>query len=77
MLVESPDARGAVSLDERRPVVLTPADARCWIDPATSPGYAETIALNRGRILRHFSWHRVSPDVNDPSINAPYLIDPI
>ncbi|QBF27128.1 DUF159 family protein [Pseudomonas tructae] len=51
---------GLLDLHDRRPIVLAPACARQWLDPATAGEHAEQLALNLGEAAGQFDWYPVS-----------------
>ncbi|MBV6002911.1 SOS response-associated peptidase family protein [Pseudomonas aeruginosa] len=67
---------GMVDIHDRRPVVLSPEQAREWLDPATPPERAEQIALNQGEPSESFTWYPVSRDVGNVRNQGPQLIEP-
>jgi putative SOS response-associated peptidase YedK len=77
VIVTTDAVGGMVDVHDRRPVVLTAADAATWLNRALPPNEAE----HRSRVARRppedFDWYRVSTAVNKASNEAPDLTEPI
>ncbi|QHF29143.1 SOS response-associated peptidase family protein [Pseudomonas sp. R32] len=56
---------GLLDVHDRRPVVLAPAFARQWLDPATAGEHAEQIALHLSEPATLFEWYPVSSAVGN------------
>ena len=68
---------GMVDVHDRRPVVLTAADAAIWMDQAMPPEETEHLLRVAGRPPEDFEWYRVSPAVNNSRNEAPDMAVPI
>ncbi|ROL64843.1 SOS response-associated peptidase family protein [Pseudomonas vranovensis] len=66
---------GLLDVHDRRPIVLAPAVARQWLDPATAGAHAEQMALNLGEPAARFEWYPVSAAVGNVRNQGPELID--
>ncbi|CDY73357.1 Gifsy-2 prophage protein [Caballeronia glathei] len=77
VIVTAAADEGLVDVHDRRPLVLPPAAARRWLDPAL--GAEELAALGSKEVVAasQFSWHRVSSDVNRVINDDPRLIEPL
>lgn len=56
---------GLLDVHDRRPIVLAPAFARQWLDPATAGEHAEQMALNLGEPAAQFEWYPVSAAIGN------------
>ena len=79
VIVTQDSVGGMVDIHDRRPVVLEPAEAWRWLDPATSIEDAAHIAQTRSLPTEAFTWWRVDRAVNrvDPCNNGKHLLAPI
>jgi len=68
---------GMVDIHDRRPVSLSPEDARDWLDLGFDYKQAEMIARERSLASDAFEWHQVSRDVNGYKMHDAHLIEPI
>ena len=68
---------GMLALHDRRPVVLTPAHAREWLDPTTSNARAEQLAREGCRSTDDLTWDAVGKDVGRADAQGPQLITPL
>ncbi|MES2299118.1 MAG: SOS response-associated peptidase family protein [Pseudomonadota bacterium] len=50
---------GMVDIHDRRPIVLSAADAALWLDPGLSPEQAEQLARSQATGSEAFAWHAV------------------
>lgn len=75
-IVTDDAAGGMVDIHDRRPICLTPEDAREWLDPATPVERALEI-LGHARPETAFVWHRVDPKMNSSRYQSPDSIEPI
>jgi putative SOS response-associated peptidase YedK len=76
IVTDASDA-GMVDIHDRRPVVLSAADAKHWLDQDTTVEHAAEIARTASRPIDDFEWFKVSRDVNDARHDGPGLIDQI
>lgn len=67
---------GLVDIHDRKPLVLKPAVAMEWLDPATSAARAEEIVREGCRPAADFTWHPVSKQVGTVRNQGPELIEP-
>ena len=68
---------GMVDIHDRRPVVLSPDDARMWLDPDLPAEQAEHLARSMAVPADEFTWHAVSKAVNRVGNSTPELIAPV
>ena len=66
-----------VDIHDRRPVVLSPDDARMWLDPDLPAEQAEHLARSMAVPADEFTWHAVSKAVNRVGNSTPELIAPV
>ena len=79
-VIVTQDAEGGmVDIHDRRPIVLKPEDAWCWMDLETPVEEAAHIAQSRSLPTEEFVWWRVSREVNrvDPNNNRKGLLEPV
>jgi putative SOS response-associated peptidase YedK len=79
VIVTQDSEGGMVDIHDRRPVVLKPEDAWCWMDSETPVEEAAHIAQNRSLPTQEFMWWRVSRELNraDPHNDRKELVEPI
>lgn len=77
VLVTAPAESGMLDVHDRRPLVLTLAEAKVWLDPETTFDEALHLANNAGKSSDDFHWHKVSPAVNRSGTDSPSFNDPI
>jgi putative SOS response-associated peptidase YedK len=77
VIVTTVSDQGLLDVQDRRPVVLAPHDARIWMDNSLPKEQAEQIARVQSLPAEAFEWFRVSPSVNSARNNTPALIEPI
>lgn len=77
VLVTADSEGGMVDIHDRRPVVVSAADAQRWLDPDTSPEQAAELARTAALATDMFEWHQVSTEVNRAVTNGPQLLVPI
>ncbi len=77
VIVTNGAAGGMIDIHDRRPVALTAADARLWLDPDIHYEQATEIARTSELGEDYFEWYRVSTTVNRPGPNGSELIEPI
>lgn len=75
VVITNASAGGMVDVHDRRPVVLSPDDARDWMDLSFDYKQAESIARERSLPVEAFEWYKVSRDVNGYKFHGPNLID--
>lgn len=68
---------GLLDVHDRRPVVLSPDDARLWMDPELPVEQAEHLARAMALPPEAFHWHEVGTEVNRVGRNGPELIAPM
>ena len=76
IVTDASDA-GMVDIHDRRPVALTAADARLWLDPDTTVDLAAELARTAARPIEDFTWYPVSREVNRIGNESSDLIKPI
>lgn len=77
VILTSSSDQGMVDIHDRRPVILTPAGARDWLDQDVSEEEAREV-INRSAIPEsEFTWHRVGNQVGSPHNQGAALIDEI
>jgi putative SOS response-associated peptidase YedK len=68
------DAQGGmIDASDRRPVVLTAADAALWIDPGLMPEHAEMLLRSMALDADAFDWHMVDRAVGNVRRQSPPL----
>ncbi len=77
VIVTNESAGGMVDIHDRRPVALSPEDARDWLDLGFDYKQAEMIARERSLASDAFEWYQVSRDVNGYKMHDAHLIEPI
>lgn len=75
IITDANDA-GMVDIHERRPVVLSPADAREWLESDLPAGRAMQLAQH-SRPIEDFEWYGVGREVGNVKNQGPKLIEPI
>jgi len=75
-IVTDDSAGGMVDIHDRRPVVLPPALAREWADPATTPDQAREI-IAAALPSDAFRWHRVRTEVGSSNYQMADAVSPI
>lgn len=76
VLVTDAATGGMVDVHDRRPVVLTPDNARQWMNLDLSLEQAEILARSTSLPGDAFEWYAVDKEVNNVSNNGPHLIGP-
>ncbi|WP_028693913.1 SOS response-associated peptidase family protein [Pseudomonas cremoricolorata] len=69
--------QGLLDIHDRKPLVLSPALAREWLDPGTSAQRAEAIARDGCRVAADFRWHAVNAAVGNVRNDGETLIEPL
>jgi putative SOS response-associated peptidase YedK len=77
VLVTADAQGGMVDIHDRRPVVLSAADAALWLDPALSPEQAAELARQAALGPDNFEWFPVSTEVNRAGTEGVNLSEPI
>ncbi|MCU1785476.1 SOS response-associated peptidase family protein [Pseudomonas sp. 13B_2.1_Bac1] len=77
VIITADSAGGMVDIHDRRPVVLNPALAREWLDPATPRARAEQLLLFQGEPSEVFEWFKVGTAVGNTRNDGPGLIEPV
>lgn len=77
VIIAAASDEGMVDIHDRIPLVLTPEQAREWIDPETSVERAKKIALEHCRPVTDFRWYKVRKDVANVRNQGPHLIQPL
>lgn len=65
VIVTTASDSGLVDIHDRRPVVLSPDEARKWVEPGLSRDHAEFILLENCRPTADFEWHEVDKSVGN------------
>jgi putative SOS response-associated peptidase YedK len=65
---------GMLDMHDRRPVVLSLADAALWLDPCTPADEAEHIARTGALPVSEFAWHKVAKEVGNVTKDGPALV---
>ena len=76
VIVTAAPETGLVDVHDRRPLVLTSADARAWLDPARSGLELKQLALASAVSTDHFTWYTVSNAIEKLWADTPDLIKP-
>jgi putative SOS response-associated peptidase YedK len=76
-LVTTESAGGMLDVHDRRPIVLTPEDAKMWIDLSWSA--EQMLELVRAAALPPdaFTWYKVTRDVNKAGNQSPEMVEPL
>jgi putative SOS response-associated peptidase YedK len=76
-LVTTESAGGMLDVHDRRPIVLTPEDAKMWIDLSWSA--EQMLELVRASALPPdaFEWYQVTREVNKAGNQSPEMIEPL
>jgi putative SOS response-associated peptidase YedK len=77
VLITADADEGMLDIHDRRPVVLSAADAALWLDPALSPEQAVELARATALPPDQFEWHKVSTAVNHAGRDGPQIALPI
>jgi putative SOS response-associated peptidase YedK len=77
VIVTDDSAAGMLDVHDRRPVVLSAADAALWLDPALSPAQAVELARATALGPDDFEWFKVSSEVNRAGTDGPQLVVPM
>jgi putative SOS response-associated peptidase YedK len=75
VIVTGKSDQGMLDILERRPVALTAADAKQWLDPDVAVEMAAQIARDAARPVDQFEWFEVSRELNDTWNDGPELIE--
>ena len=65
VIITASSDQGMVDIHDRKPLVLTPENAREWIEPDLTPGRAEEIAKECCQPVDDFDWFRVGISVGN------------
>jgi len=76
VIITSSCEQGMVDIHDRRPLVLSPEQARDWLDPDLSARQAEEIARDRSRSEAHFEWYTVGKEVGNVKNQGAQLLLP-
>ena len=68
---------GLLDIHDRKPLVLTPAVAKEWLDPETTTARAEEIVRDGCRPAADFKWRPVGKQVGNVRNEGPELIEPV
>lgn len=68
--------QGMVDIHDRRPLVLSPEQAREWLDPDLSPAQTEEIARGRSRPEDDFEWYAVGKEMGNVKNQGAQLLLP-
>lgn len=77
VIVTDASDSGMLDIHDRRPLVLTNAEAKLWVDPETSFEEANHIANTVETPTEAFCWFRVTKGVNKVGNDAPALNEPL
>ncbi len=77
VIITSDADGGLVDVHDRRPVALTEADARVWVDPALAPDGAEELLRTGMLPAEAFQWWGVSKEVGNVRNQGPHLVVPV
>ena len=75
VIITADSAGGLLDIHDRRPLVLSAALAREWLDPATPRERAEEMLLMQAETSERFQWHRVGKAVGNVRNQDATLID--
>lgn len=68
---------GMIDVHDRRPVVVSAADAALWLDPDLPPATAAELARTAMLNIEEFEWYQVSRAVNPAGSDGPELVVPL
>ncbi|QSB18965.1 SOS response-associated peptidase family protein [Pseudomonas sp. 15A4] len=77
VIITAASDAGMLDIHDRRPLVLTPALAREWIDTQTPASRLAQIAQDGCRPVSDFRWHAVGRDVGNVRNDGARLIEPL
>ncbi|PFG58880.1 putative SOS response-associated peptidase YedK [Pseudomonas poae] len=77
VIITAASDQGMVDIHDRKPLVLSPACAREWLDPNLSPERAEEIARECCQSAGDFEWFPVGKEVGNVRNQGPSLILPL
>lgn len=77
VLVTDDSAAGMLDIHDRRPVVLSAADAALWLDPALTPAQAVELARSSALGVDQFDWFKVGTEVNRAGTDGAQLVVPV
>ncbi|WP_122587665.1 SOS response-associated peptidase [Pseudomonas viridiflava] len=76
VIITAESDSGMVDIHDRRPVVLSPGDARRWLERGLTTSVAEEMARNACRSVDDFEWYPVAKTVGNVKSQGRELIDP-
>ncbi|CAI8793527.1 Abasic site processing protein YedK [Pseudomonas marginalis] len=76
VIITAASDQGMVDIHDRKPLVLSPACAREWLDPNLSPERAEEIARECCQPVCDFEWYPVGKEAGHVRNQRPTLILP-
>lgn len=74
VIITAESDSGMVDIHDRRPVVLSPMDAREWVEPGLSASRAQEILNERYTATQLFEWYPVSKKVGNVTNQGKELI---
>ncbi|EFQ65119.1 protein of unknown function DUF159 [Pseudomonas fluorescens WH6] len=77
VIITAASDQGMVDIHDRKPLVLSPACAREWLDPNLSPERAEEIARECCQRTGDFEWYPVGKEMGNVRSQGPALILPL
>lgn len=77
VIITAASDQGMVDIHDRKPLVLSPACAKEWLDPNLSPERAEEIARECCQPAGDFEWYPVGKEVGNVRNQGPALILPL
>jgi putative SOS response-associated peptidase YedK len=77
VIITADSAGGMVDIHDRRPVTLSPEQAREWLDPGTPKEHAEQIVLLQGEPTEAFEWYPVDRAVGNVRNQGRELIESV
>lgn len=77
VIVTAASDTGLIDVHDRRPLVLSSADAKQWLDPARSSASVKQLALECAVTDNHFTWYPVSNAIEKLTADSPDLIRPL
>lgn len=76
-LLTTESAGGMLDVHDRRPIVLSAADARIWMDLARPKEEVEMLVRSVALPPETFTWYKVTRDVNKAGNQSPQMVEPI
>jgi putative SOS response-associated peptidase YedK len=76
-LLTTESAGGMLDVHDRRPIVLTAADARIWMDLSRPKKEMAEFVRNVALPAEAFTWYKVTREVNKAGNQSPAMVEPL